>query len=148
MMMKIDAQQFMIHKLPMRLVDYLVEADEDSILCELEVREDGLLDEAGVVPACVGLEYMAQTIACFSGYHAMQQGGEPKLGLLLGTRRFESDIQSFKCGDCLKIHANRLIMSENGMASFECKVENAVIVQRATVAVFEPLNVADFFNEV
>ena len=126
------------HAIPMLLLDKLVESGDDYLICELIVRGDGLFDTEGRVPAWLGMEYMAQTVAAYSGLQAHQRGEPVKLGFLLGSRRFETNVEDFACGDILRVTVKRIVHGGSGMGAFECVVEGQKSRQAATLAVYEP----------
>ena len=67
----------------MVLIDKVVETGEDYIVVDLMVRDDSLFSSADrTVPAWVGLEYMAQAVAAYSGYQRKLHGQEIELGFL------------------------------------------------------------------
>jgi predicted hotdog family 3-hydroxylacyl-ACP dehydratase len=110
----------------MVFIDSVMRIDDDSITTQIRVRDDGLFStDNQTVPAWVGIEYMAQTIAAFSGYHCLIRGEPIRLGFLLGTRQFESRQSSYPCGTQLTVHASKIIESANDMCVFGCSIEIA-----------------------
>ena len=76
------------HSGKMSLLDRLVEASSEHAISELTIGPDSLFFEPGQgVPAWIGIEYMAQTIAAFSGFVAKQKQEAVKIGLLVGCRK-------------------------------------------------------------
>lgn len=122
----------------MALLDQLLECTQDSIRCELTVRADKLFDQGGLVPAYLGIEYMAQSVAAYSGYWRHQEQLPAKIGFLLGTRRFQTDTAHFEVGQTLLVCATKVMQSSNGMASFNCTVDGYGVAQSAALSVFEP----------
>ncbi|MFV0477603.1 MAG: hypothetical protein ACK5ME_07210 [Parahaliea sp.] len=135
-----DIAELLPHDRPMMLLDKLLDANESSLCCGLVVRNDGLFDDGDSVPAYLGLEYMAQTIAAYSGVQAYYRGEPPKIGFLLGTRNFSSNCSRIPCGATLTIEAKRVVQAASGMASFECTVQGENIQQQARLSVYEPAN--------
>jgi predicted hotdog family 3-hydroxylacyl-ACP dehydratase len=132
----------------MALLDRVVEAGENHILVELTVRDDGLFSTAEhTVPAWVGLEYMAQTVAAFSGYHRKRQGEAVGLGFLLGTRYYECSTGSFPCGAQLKVRAEKVIEAANDMLVFDCVLEGCGIRAAARLNVLLPKDLKKFLAE-
>ncbi len=129
-------EELVPHASPMLLLDQLLESGEDYLICELVVRSDGLFDTAGRVPAWLGIEYMAQTVAAYSGLQAHRRGEQVKLGFLLGSRRFETNVQDFACGDILRVTAKRIVHGSSGMGAFGCIVEGGHTREAATLAVY------------
>jgi predicted hotdog family 3-hydroxylacyl-ACP dehydratase len=133
----IDA--YLPHRGAMRLVDRLLEADEDHAVVEVDVPADGLFMREEGMPGWVGLEYMAQAIAAWSGARARRVGGEPRLGFLLGTRRYTVSRAAFPRGVTLRIEIRRELMGDNGLGQFDCRIKQGdEEIASAMVTVFEP----------
>jgi len=146
-MQPFSVEELVPHSGDMVLLERVVAAGEDTLTAKLRVREDGIFDRQGRVPAYVGIEYMAQAVAAFSGYHAKQAGRDVRLGFLLGTRKFNSNIDSYRCGDELTVEVERLLQAENGMATFECKVIGAGVEQSARLNVYQPENIEQYLQK-
>ena len=58
----------------MVLLERVTAVAQDTLAAEVIVRADGMFDNLGTVPSFVGVEYMAQAIAAWAGYHAKQRG--------------------------------------------------------------------------
>ncbi len=129
----------------MVLLDRVIAVDEESLCAEVHIRPDSLFCAASGVGAWVGLEYMAQTIAAFAGYTAYLRGEAVKPGFLLGARRYECTLPMFSPGSLLRVHVRRELQSENGLASFQCSIEQGQEeVAAARLTVFQPADAADF----
>ena len=125
------------HSGSMILLDKIVEFDEHSLSAELVVRNYALLGHNKKVPAWVGIEYMAQTIAAYAGIHSKKLGEPIKLGFLLGTRRYTSNIDSFDIGTALTIKITKIIHDDK-LGVFECKIYGTGIEINANLNVFQP----------
>jgi predicted hotdog family 3-hydroxylacyl-ACP dehydratase len=115
------------HRGAMRLLDRVLQVDDDRVVAEVDVPFDGLFVRDGAVPSWVGLEYMAQ---------ARQRGGVPHAGLLLGTRRYEAHCDGFASGACLRIEAQCELIGANGLGQFDCRITldgNELAVSRISV---------------
>lgn len=134
------------HNLPMLLLERLLEAGDDFLTCEVVVRSDGLFDTAGRVPAFLGLEYMAQAVSAFSGFHAINRGRAVRLGFLLGTQKFSTNVSAIDCGEVLRVNARCVMQSKDGMGSFDCTVVGESIEQSARISVYEPVDSADYLE--
>jgi predicted hotdog family 3-hydroxylacyl-ACP dehydratase len=137
-MEKPDIADLLPHASPMLLLDDLIECSNDSITCSLKVRSDALFEKDELVPAWLGIEYMAQSIGAYSGYRRRLHNLPIKVGFLLGTRRFSTNVPEFSVGQTLLVIAKKAIETGNGMASFDCKVEGEGVLQTAFLSVFEP----------
>ncbi|RYZ38291.1 MAG: 3-hydroxylacyl-ACP dehydratase [Myxococcaceae bacterium] len=123
----------------MRLLDRVLEADAETLLAEVTVREDSLFCVDGSVGGWVGIEYMAQAVAAWAGWQARQRGEAPKVGFLLGTRRYECQRPAFKPGECLRIGVLRQFSADNGLGQFDCTITlGTQTVATAALTVFEP----------
>jgi predicted hotdog family 3-hydroxylacyl-ACP dehydratase len=137
---------FVPHRGPMCLLDRLVEADEERAVAEVDVPFDGLFVCDGEVPAWVGIEYMAQAIAAWAGARAVRAGGRPRLGFLLGSRRYEARCAGFPSGVTLRVEARCELIGSNGLGMFDCRILlGGDTVATARVSVFEPPEGADLF---
>ena len=129
----------------MVLLDRVVEAGDEHIVVELTVRDDGLFSSPEhTVPAWVGLEYMAQSVAAFSGFHKKRRGESIQLGFLLGTRYFKSDVDHFPCGTLLRVRAEKIIEAANDMSVFDCTLEGANILATSKLNVLLPQDAKKF----
>lgn len=135
------------HRGAMLLLDRVIRCDEDSIEAQLEVPADGPFHTETGVPAYVGIEYMAQAVACWAGNMARQRGLPPPLGFLLGSRRYDSAVPVFACGDLLQVEARREIMGENGLGVFACRIlSKGQVLASANISVFEPPDAKSFLE--
>jgi len=128
------------HAGSMCLLDRLVDAGEDWLHAELTIAPDHLfLDSAGAgsgVGAWVGIEYMAQAVAAWAGVQARRRGEAPKIGFLLGSRRYACTRASFALGETLRVEVRRVFEADNGMSQFDCALnigDEAVVTAQLTV---------------
>lgn len=134
-----DIEHVIPHRGTMLLVDRLVHWDDETVAVELTVPAESPFHVDGGVPGYVGVEYMAQAVACWAGCHARTRGEPPPLGFLLGTRRYECAVPLFRSGQVLRVEARREILGENGLGVFACRILAADReLATANVSVFEP----------
>ncbi|MBC8998326.1 hotdog family protein [Pseudomonas sp. N40(2020)] len=127
------------HAGDMILIDKILSFDEEQIYTRLTVKSEGLFNlPDGSLPAWVGIELMAQSVAAFAGCHARQKGNPVELGFLLGTRKFECNVDAFPAGSELTIHGIRSLEDDNGMGVFECHINAPGIEVSARLNVFRP----------
>jgi predicted hotdog family 3-hydroxylacyl-ACP dehydratase len=128
------------HAERMLLLEELVDYDAERVIVALTVRESAEFCVSGKgVPAWVGVEYMAQAVAAFSGIEEVQQGNKPKIGLLLGTRRYQCSVPEFPIGARLEIVANLLLRDESNLVAFNCEIKmDSVSVARADLKAVRP----------
>ena len=136
------------HAGDMILLDDVVSFGEEDIETRLTVRPGGLFNQAdGSLPAWLGIELMAQSIAAYAGCQARRAGLPVELGFLLGTRKFECNVAAFPAGVELRIRALRSLQDDNGMGVFECHLDGPGIHAEARLNVFRPPEVASYLQE-
>lgn len=136
------------HAGDMILIDQILSFDEEQIHTRLTVKPGGLFNRAdGSLPAWVGIELMAQSVAAYAGCRAHQKGEAVELGFLLGTRKFECNVEHFPVGSELTIHGLRSLEDDNGMGVFECHLTGDGIRASARLNVFRPPQAANYLDE-
>lgn len=139
-----DIADLMPHSGEMVLLDRVIGYDDISASAELVVRDDGLLGDGKTVPAWAGIEYMAQAIAVYVGIMAKIAGNPIKLGFLLGTRRYKSNVAGFKVGSTLTVRAEK-IMQDERLGVFDCRIQGDGVEISANLNVYEPpINYGNF----
>ena len=136
------------HAGDMILIEQVLSFDDEQILTRLIVKPDGLFNRPdGSLPAWVGIELMAQSVAAYAGCHARQRGDAVALGFLLGTRKFECNVEHFPVGTELTVHGLRSLEDDNGMGVFECHINAPGIHATARLNVFRPPQPAQYLHE-
>lgn len=126
------------HTGSMVLLDRIIDYDDQGLTAELAVRGDGLLGgDDKAVPAWAGIEYMAQAIAVYAGVMARQAGEPIRLGFLLGTRRYSSNVAAFKVGSTLTIQVKK-IMQDDNLGVFDCRILGDGVEVTANLNVYQP----------
>ncbi len=146
--MNLDLEKILPHNYPMILIDNVEEVniEEDYVIAGVTIREDNLFydKELDGVPYLVGIEFMAQTIACYS--HFKTKSEKPKIGFLLGTRSYKCSVKKFEKGKKYLIRAQK-IYCDNELVSFECLIYNDnEECAKATVNAYQPQNAEAFLN--
>ena len=136
------------HAGDMILIDEVLSFDDEQIHTTLTVKPDGLFSlPDGSLPAWVGVELMAQSVAAFAGCHARLKGNPVELGFLRGTRKFECNVAAFPAGSELIIHGIRSLEDDNGMGVFECHINAPGIEASARLNVFRPPEAAQYLEQ-
>lgn len=142
------AAELLPHAGDMILIDEVLEFDEEQIRTRTRVRPGGLFNRAdGSLPAWVAIELMAQSVAAYAGCQAKVKGEPVELGFLLGTRKFECNVEHFPAGSELLIHAQRSLQDDNGMGVFECLLTGPDIQVVARLNVYRPPQSAGYLAE-
>jgi predicted hotdog family 3-hydroxylacyl-ACP dehydratase len=127
------------HRGAMNLLTAVDHVDDQTVRARVVVPAHGLFVAGGGVPAWVGIEYMAQAVAAWSGARAHAGGGSPRIGYLLGSRRYEAAVPLFEAGAQLDVFAQCELMSDNGLGMFDCRVSlDGRVLASGRLSVFEP----------
>ncbi|WP_437881886.1 ApeP family dehydratase [Pseudomonas sp. LRF_L74] len=141
-------EELLPHAGDMLLIDAVHFIDEENVQATVRIRPHGLFSQAdGSMPAWVGIELMAQTIAAYAGYHLLSAGQPIELGFLLGTRNYQCSVERFPVDSVLQLKALRTLEDESGMGMFECHIDAPGIHAEARLNVFRPPNVASYLKE-
>jgi predicted hotdog family 3-hydroxylacyl-ACP dehydratase len=121
----------------MIFIDRIAEAGEDFLRAIITIREGIPFFEASRgVPAWVGLEYMAQSIAALAGIRARRDGKAIPLGLIIGCRKYTCSTATFAPGTIIESYIKELASEADGLGSFDCTLAAPRIVASARLSVF------------
>lgn len=143
--------QLVPHSGIMSLLDRTLHCDHQSLIAEVTVGSDTLFVTDKGVPAWVGIEYMAQSVAAFAGVRAKRAGEDIRIGFLVGTRKYHCNSAYFPPGSTLTIRVTEELQGDNGLGVFVCRITSAensanMIVAEANLNVFQPDNAEEFLN--
>jgi predicted hotdog family 3-hydroxylacyl-ACP dehydratase len=125
------------HGPEMTLIDQLIESSAETSIAVVTIRADSEFAGADGVPAWVGIEYMAQTIAARIGFESYKNKESPPVGFLLGTRQYDCLIEAFPVGSRLRIRVAPLFV-DAGFGSFTCEIETDSVVARSVINTYQP----------
>ena len=135
------------HSGKMSLLSRIIGYGEEWLQSEVDVTGKSLFADDRGVPAWIGMEYMAQTIAAYAGLQERKKGGTPKIGLLLGSRKYSSSTDYFAQGQTFRIRVELEMVAENGLNVFNCKLEGNKTHAEAVINVFQPDDAEKFLEE-
>lgn len=139
--------QLVPHRGTMLLVDRVLADDALGISVEATIKPDGPFATEDGMPAWVGIELMAQTVAAWAGLRRLEAKEAVRLGFLLGTRRYECTQPFFPFGARVEVKAKQELVAENGLAVFACQISlEGHIVANAQLNVFQPSNVEQYLQ--
>lgn len=133
-------EQLVPHKGDMCLLDEVCRVGKEDLLAAIcPARDDLFADDQGI-PTWVGLEWMAQAIAAWSGHTMFNAGQKPHIGFLLGTRRYDCKISHFAFAHRYQVRIELDYMADNGLGSFRGEIhdEHGQLVANASLSVFQP----------
>lgn len=147
------------HSGKMSLLSEITGYGDDWLEAQVHITADSMFvdlssDKKGV-PSWVGMEYLAQTIGAYAGLQERLQGGEPKLGFLVGSRKYTCSTDYFALGQTLKIKVQRELQAENGLSVFACRLQSAAlnggqgeaVEASANLNVFQPEDAEQFIQD-
>lgn len=152
-------EQLLPHRSPMLLLDRVLGTAEDGARAEVVVTGQSAFFQPGLdgVPAWVGLEYMAQTVAVWSGQQLLDHGRPVAIGFLLGSRAYRADTPLFTRDTRLTIDIHVAYAEPGGLSSFDCVIragnsrktatENGKVLAEARINAFRPDDPLPYMQE-
>jgi predicted hotdog family 3-hydroxylacyl-ACP dehydratase len=134
---RIPLRELLPHGPEMTLIERLMEYSPRRSVATVTITPQSRFAEPGGVPAWVGIEYMAQTIAAHAGYEGRLRGEPPRIGFLLGTRAYRSDVGVFPLGATLTISVEPLV-TDAKLGAFQCAIATDRVVATAVVNTYQP----------
>ncbi len=142
------------HTGTMVLLDQVDHWDDEQLQASVTIRADAPFVDALGMPAWVGIELMAQTIAAFGGCRARRADQPVKIGFLVGSRRYSVSQPYFPVGAQLQVKVKEIVSGEQGLSVFECSLqgrlqgmaEQSAISASANINVFQPADPEQFLQ--
>lgn len=120
----------------MVFVDEILKVSDGYASCAFRVREDSPFTEDGKLGSYAYMEIMAQCIGAYSGH---RNGGEARLGFLLGVRNLDISRASLKVGECVIATARQSVSDGDGLYIFDCEIRcGDEHIASATLSVMNP----------
>lgn len=136
------------HRGKMLLLDALLSADSEHACAVVHITQNSMFATEHGVPALVGIEYMAQTIAAYSGYIHYSPTQKPKIGMLLGARNYSASLDYFAFASTLHICVKPIYIENGNLALFNCAISaGEQELANAKLNVYEPDNISQFLND-
>ena len=133
----LDALEYIPHSGKMALIETIIRTGENWVECLVKPQNSELFKNSnGKVPSWMGIEYMAQAIAAYSGWRAKLEGRDIQPGFLLGSRDYKC-ARKFLEKDL--IAKAEMIFQNDDLASFECTIiQDDEILAQAKINVYQP----------
>ena len=106
------------------LVDKILAETAGGVITTVHIDRSHIfysIEQSGV-PSWVGIEFMAQTIGLHAGLSALRTNEPPRIGYLLGTRRYVPVVPCFPDGANLKISVDQLYWDVSGLGAYDCTI--------------------------
>lgn len=145
----IPAEKLLPHRQGMLLLDRAIAIDQEGVKAEATVKENNLFVSQGQMGAWVLVEYMAQAMAMWVSWNAIEQGKEPPVGFLLGTRKFALSTDFISVGEKITCCAQPIYVNpQDNLAQFDCQVFlGTQCIAQAKLNAFEPSDLSAFSLE-
>lgn len=137
------------HSQGMCLLERIVAVDDDSLSAEITPSAEDIFAHDDGIPGWIGLEWLAQAIAAWAGWHGAQRGESPAPGLLIGTRRFAVMQDHFAFGATVRVTIRLDFRADNGLGQFHgelCRVDGTRLAH-GSLTIFQPASIDDIPND-
>lgn len=138
------------HAHPMIFIDELIDSDAKSAKARLKITDKSHFFNAkrNAVPAYVGIEYMAQTIAAYANVLKLEEGNDVALGFLVSARKYSSSVAEFDLGSELQVNIDVVMKEGNGLSVFDCTIiQDQDVLVEAKINVYEPEDPEAYLKE-
>jgi predicted hotdog family 3-hydroxylacyl-ACP dehydratase len=131
-------RELLPHREPMILIDEACGMEGQDFKARVRISPRSQFFDGHGVPAWVGIEYMAQTVAAYAGAEGLAQGGQIHVGMLLGTRDYVAEVPVFENGQDLEVLVRKDLFQVNGVSSLHCRIlEAGRLLAQAQVTVID-----------
>ncbi|MGC3874746.1 hypothetical protein ACPF7Z_15905 [Halomonas sp. GXIMD04776] len=124
----------------MCLLDNILAVDDDSLQAEVTPSAADLFATGAGIPGWVGLEWLAQAVAAWAGWHARSCNEPPAIGFLIGSKRFESLCEHLAIDRTYRVSIHLDFRADNGLGHFHGEILNddGTRLAHGTLTVFQP----------
>ena len=116
-------KDLIMHSGNMQFIDDIIKITDHNIICQSVIKPHNPYwdHKSNCLPSWIGIEFMAQSIAIWSGYHYYISNQKIPMGLLLGTRNYNSYTHKFNLDETIIMQAELLIKNVSS-AAFNCSI--------------------------
>ncbi|MEW6168191.1 MAG: 3-hydroxylacyl-ACP dehydratase [Pseudomonadota bacterium] len=138
------------HGAGMVLLDEILRLEDEAAECLVRIHPQARFYEPGHgVPGWVGIEYMAQTLGVHAGHLRMQAGLPIEVGLLLGTRAYDTERAWFRTGERLHVNVELLVRDAEGVGVYDCRLgDRDAVWCRAQIKAYQPEHIRSFLDRI
>lgn len=133
----------------MCLLERIVAVGDDSLSAEITPSADDIFALDDGIPSWVALEWLAQAVAAWAGWHGARRGEPPAPGFLIGTRRFAVMQDRFAFGETLRVTVSLEFRADNGLGHFhgELYSSDGACLAKGSLTVFQPASIDDVLDD-
>ncbi len=143
-----SVEELVMHRGKMSLLDSIVDYGDNWLSAEVEINRNSMFADEHGVPGWVGMEYLAQAIGAYEGARQRLQGDIPKLGFLVGSRKYSCSVDYFEFDLVLSLYVECEMQSDNGLGVFRCILTGDGVEASANLNIFQPENAEVFLKGV
>lgn len=121
----IPVRELLLQRHEMLLIERVLAFDATSVEASVRLPPAHPLAEPRGIPSWVGIELMAQAVSAFSALELRARGQPPRIGLLLGTRRYDARLPFFPANIPLHVRASLALRDDSGLGVFDCTIHAA-----------------------
>ena len=115
-MLNTNLANLLPHDAPMVLIDHLISYEENKIEVEVIIKDSYPFCDSFIGP-WIALEFMAQAAGVHAELTKPDKKEDVKIGFLLGTRQFTSNISELIPGSKIRISVTREFTSDEGVSA-------------------------------
>jgi predicted hotdog family 3-hydroxylacyl-ACP dehydratase len=128
------------------LLDEVIACTDTSLSAGVTIGPASAFYQDDGVPAHVGIEYMAQACGAFSGVRARRAGEPPRVGFILGTRRYQATRAWFANGERLVVTSD-LVYRDEEVGVFDCSIRSGgEVVAKAQLIVSDAKHAVELLS--
>lgn len=124
----------------MCLLDHIVAVDDDSLQADVTPSAYNIFATDAGIPGWVGLEWLAQAVAAWAGWHARARHEPPAIGFLIGSKRFESLHEHLPIDRTYQVRIRLDFQADNGLGHFHGEImdDGGARLAHGILTVFQP----------
>nr|WP_298413066.1 hypothetical protein [uncultured Halomonas sp.] len=124
----------------MCLLDHIVAVDNDGLQADVTPNAESIFAIDAGIPAWIGLEWLAQAVAAWAGWHARTHRQPPAIGFLIGSKRFETLHEHLAIDHTYRVSIHLDFRADNGLGHFQGEIQDdeGVRLAHGTLTVFQP----------
>ena len=127
-------KQLIPHREPMLLINALLDVTQQSSESRVVIDAETPFATKQGVPAWIGLEYMGQTAALIAGQQQREGLCQPHLGFLMGSRRYQTNVDFFHLGRTLCVRCEQAALVGESLATFSCTISDETTGEQLATA--------------
>ncbi|WP_227369953.1 hypothetical protein [Halomonas sp. M20] len=126
-------------------LDHILAVDDYSLVADVTPSADNVFATDAGIPGWTGLEWLAQAVAAWAGWHAQAnheqaRSESPKIGFLIGSKRFESLRDYLAVDRTYQVSVRLDFQADNGLSHFQGEImdDDGTRLAHGTLTVFQP----------